>query len=207
MADSDLAAWFQRIPHITKYWFTGSVVLPLAARFGLVNPYYLILVYELIKKFQLWRPVTALFYYPITPQTGFQYLIMIYFLYSYSLRLETGIFDGRPADYLCMLLFNWAAIVLIALFVNLHVLLEPMVLSVLYVWCQANKDVVVQFWFGTQFKAMYLPWVLAVFNMILHGGIANELTGIVVGHLYFFLAFKYPQEFGGPSLLHTPQFL
>ena len=35
----------------------------------------------------------------------------------------------------------------------------------------------------------------------------NELLGIVVGHLYFFLAFKYPQDFGGAALLKTPEFL
>jgi hypothetical protein len=33
------------------------------------------------------------------------------------------------------------------------------------------------------------------------------LMGIVVGHLYFFLAMKYPQEYGGSSLLFTPQIL
>lgn len=43
-------------------------------------------------------------------------------------------------------------------------------LSVLYVWCQLNKNVIVNFWFGTQFKAMYLPWVLFAFNLIISGG-------------------------------------
>ena len=33
-----------------------------------------------------------------------------------------------------------------------QLLLDPMILSVLYVWCQLNKDQIVQFWFGTQFK-------------------------------------------------------
>ncbi len=59
---------------------------------------------------------------------------------------------------------------IIALFAQIYFLLEPMVLSALYVWCQLNKDVIVQFWFGTQFKAMYLPWILVAFNMILRGG-------------------------------------
>jgi Derlin-1 len=45
-----------------------------------------------------------------------------------------------------------------------------MVLSVLYVWCQMNKDVIVNFWFGSQFKAMYLPWVLFAFNLVISGG-------------------------------------
>ena len=34
-----------------------------------------------------------------------------------------------------------------------------------------------------------------------------ELIGILVGHLYFFLKFKYPQEYDGPELLNTPKIL
>ncbi|KAH7947404.1 hypothetical protein HPB52_011652 [Rhipicephalus sanguineus] len=88
-----------------------------------------------------------------------------------------------------------------------QLLMDPMVLSVLYVWCQLNKDVIVTFWFGTQFKAIYLPWVLLAFNMIISGGGLYELIGILVGHLYFFLMFKYPQEFGGRNLLQVPSIL
>ena len=39
----------------------------------------------------------------------------------------------------------------------LQVLMDPLVLSVLYVWCQLNKDVIVQFWFGTRFKVSVGP--------------------------------------------------
>ena len=148
--------------------------------------------------FQIWRPITALFFYPITPSTGFHFLINLYFLYNYSLRLETGLFSGRPADYFFMLIFNWICCVIIGLFAEfavsflyqsvwihffiflfifiyllsfffLQYLMDPMVLSVLYVWCQLNKDTIVSFWFGTQFKAMYLPWVLLGFNVIISG--------------------------------------
>ena len=55
-----------------------------------------------------------------------------------------------------MLLFNWVSSVIIALFMDIKVLMDPMVLSILYVWCQLNKDQIVNFWFGSQFKAMYL---------------------------------------------------
>ena len=138
-------------------------------------------------RFHIWRPVTALFYYPLSPQTGFHFLINLYFLYNYrlvktqhrnniiktcfifSLRLETGIFDGRPADYFFMLLFNWMLAVIVALGLSIPFLMDPMVMSILYVWCQLNKDTIVNFWFGTQFKAMYLPWVLFGFNMIIAG--------------------------------------
>lgn len=86
--------------------------------------------------------------------------------------------------------------------------MDPMVLSVLYVWCQLNKDVIVSFWFGTKFKAMYLPWVLMGINLILSGGALFSIIGILVGHLYFFLKFKYPQELGGAtSFLNTPSIM
>jgi len=52
----------------------------------------------------------------------------------------------------------------------LQVLMDPMVLSVLYVWCNLHGEQIVNFWFGTQFPAKYLPWVLFGFNMIISGG-------------------------------------
>ena len=54
---------------------------------------------------------------------------------------------------------------------------------------------------------MYLPWVLFGVNFIINHGGLEELVGILSGHLYFFLKFKYPQEFGGPNLLGTPSIL
>lgn len=83
--------------------------------------------------------------------------------------------------------------------------MDPMVLSVLYVWCQLNRDVMVNFWFGTRFKAIYLPWVLLAFNFILSGAMYS-VAGIVVGHLYHFLKYEYPEQ-GGASLLETPEIL
>ncbi|XP_067005994.2 derlin-1 [Anabrus simplex] len=201
---SDISDWFNRLPFFTRWWLSLTVGLSLIGKIGLINPYRLMLFYEpFIKQFQIWRPITAVFYYP----TGFHFLFNCYFLYNYSLRLETGVFDGRPADYFFMLLFNWVCSVIVGLLADIPVLMDPMVLSVLYVWCQLNKDVIVNFWFGTQFKAMYLPWALFLFNFIISGGVFFELIGILIGHLYFFLMFKYPQEMGGPTLLVTPQFL
>merc|ERR1712080_378094 len=106
-----------------------------------------------------------------------------------------------------MWLFNWLCCVIVGFVLDFKILMDPMVLSIMYVWCQLNKDTTVNFWFGTQFKAMYLPWVLFGFNMIIAGGGVMELVGILIGHLYFFLMFKYPQDFGGPSLLSTPGIL
>lgn len=208
MSSNEFKDWYYSIPKVTRAWFTGSVVLPLIGRFGLIDPYILVLMFEpFIWKFHFWRPVTAVLFYPISPQTGFTYLINLYFLYSYSKRLETTTFDGKPADYIFMLIFNWLCLVIIGFFFQIYLIMDPMILSVMYVWCQLNRDTIVQFWFGTQFKAIYLPWVLVVFNLVVKGGGFTELLGIAVGHLYFFLMFKYPQDHNGPQLLRTPDIL
>jgi len=204
----DFSEWFHSIPLITRYWFAGSILIPLLGRLGFFSPYFMLLDWNLLfNKFQIWRPLTALFYYPVTPQTGFHWLLMSYFLYTYSKDLESSHFDGRPADYLFLLIFNWICCTMVCLAADIYFLLEPMVLSVLYIWCQFNKDRTVQFWFGMQFKAIYLPWVLVAFNMILRGGGLNELVGILVGHAYYFLAYQYAQDYNGTVLIKTPNFL
>ncbi|GFO43476.1 derlin [Plakobranchus ocellatus] len=208
MASNDIGDWYRGIPQITKYWFTGSIIVPLIGRIGILPPQFFILDFaSVFYHFNIWRPITAALYYPISGPRGFHFLMNLYFLYSYSTRLETETFAGSPADYAFMLLFIWLCLVIIGFAVNLFILMDPLVLSVLYVWCQLNKDVIVSFWFGTRFKAMYLPWVLFAFNLIIGSGGMMELFGILVGHLYFFLMFKYPQDFGGAQLLTVPNIL
>jgi len=124
--------------------------------------------------------------------------------------LETGAFANRTADYAFLVLFSWAVVVVLALALEIMIIFEAMMFTVLYIWCQINRDQIVSFYFGTQFKAAHLPWVLLAFNFILRGTsdiIVSELVGIFVGHLYFFLKFKYPIDFGGASLLDTPRFM
>lgn len=205
---TDISEWYKHVPIFTKYWLSLSVGFSIVAKFGILAPSHLILRPELIfSKLQIWRPMTALFFYPLNPSTGFHFLINCFFLYNYSRRLETDHFKQTPSDYLFLLIFNWLCCVIVGIIAGFPFLMDPMVLSVLYVWCQLNKDTIVNFWFGTQFKAMYLPWVLLGFNLILSNGEMFSVVGIVVGHLYFFLKFKYPQELGGGSYLNTPRFL
>lgn len=118
---SDLSNWFRSVPLFTRYWFALTVAFTLLGRFKILNPYYLVLFYEPLKRFQIWRLFTALFYYPLNPGTGFHFLINLYFLYNYSSRLETSTFAGRPADYFFMLIFNWLCCVIVGLIVEIPV--------------------------------------------------------------------------------------
>lgn len=167
-------------------------------------------------------------YYPL----GFHFLTNCFFIYRYSLRLETEQFKRSPSDYVFLLFFNWICLVIVGCIANFYVsvyqheifyqiwemymcklnfffkyLMDPMVISVVYVWSQLNTNTTVIFWFGTQFKAMYLPWALLAIHWIVTNTLLEPFMGIVVGHLYFFLKFKYPREMGGASYLETPAFL
>lgn len=108
---AEIADWFNQMPPITRYWFAGSVAVPILCRFDVFSQYHMILTHDFLSKMHLWKPLTALLYYPLTGNKGFHYLMNLYFLYNYSQRLEVGHFVGRPADYLFMLLFNWLSLV------------------------------------------------------------------------------------------------
>ncbi|KAL5467442.1 hypothetical protein EMCRGX_G031666 [Ephydatia muelleri] len=202
-AQSDISAWISRIPKVTRWWFFSSFFLPLTTKLGILSPVYLVLLPEAISSFQIWRFVTCLLWFPV----NFRWLMMLYFLYSYSSMLETGIFSGTPADYIFMLLFNSFSIVVIGFIVQLPILGSALIFSVLYLWCQVNRETIVTFWFGIQVKAMYFPWVLFFFFFILGDDWVTMLLGIVVGHLYYFITDTWPQYYGGRQFISTPQFL
>jgi len=204
MSGVDIKDWYRSIPPITKAWFTAAVVVPLAGRFGIIHPYYMILNWDLFfTNCQIWRVVTCALYMP----TSFNYLITLYFIYNYSYLLEEGLFRGKPADYVFYLMFAWVSSAIMALALNENLLFDASMFVVLYLWCVVNKDEVVSFWFGTKFKAAHFPWVLLAFRLILGSSIKNELIGICASHLYFFMKYKYPIDFGGRDMLQTPRFL
>lgn len=43
------------------------------------------------------------------------------------------------------------------------------------------------------FTAPYLPWVLLAFSALLGSPLSSDMLGIVVGHLFYFLEFVYPE--------------
>ena len=53
-ASNDLGQWYKSIPPITRTWFTASVVVPLAARLGIVRAQHLVLFTQaVLKNFQV----------------------------------------------------------------------------------------------------------------------------------------------------------
>mmetsp|Transcript_41008 Transcript_41008/g.57096 ORF Transcript_41008/g.57096 Transcript_41008/m.57096 type:complete len:248 (+) Transcript_41008:138-881(+) len=203
---SDPKLWWDGLPLVTKTFFGGMFAVTVAANFGILPPMMLILDFDLVwRRFQVWRLFTSVFFYG---KLGFPFLTWLYFLYSYSLRLEQEHFSRRTADYIYAVLIVWMVMLVIGYVFDLMLINVPMILAIVYIWSSANQELIVNFWFGITFQAMYFPWVLLAFGILT--GQSNgmpELMGIFAGHCYFFLKTKYPRDFGGPDLLETPQFL
>lgn len=150
---SDFGDWFKSLPLFTRYWLALSIAFSLIGRFKIIKISTLVLHYEpFIHNFELWRAATSLFFYP----PSFHLLMNLYFLYNYSLRLETIDFAGRPADYCYLLIFNWICCLVAGLLLNFSLLMNCMILSIIYIWCQLNKNAIVQFWFGKYFVLLKL---------------------------------------------------
>ena len=50
----DIQQWFNAIPPLTRYWFGGTAGVSLLAKFGILNPHWLILdYYKLFYSFQV----------------------------------------------------------------------------------------------------------------------------------------------------------
>lgn len=81
---------------------------------------------------------------------------------------------------------------------------EGLLSAIIYFWSRKNPDLVMSFMFGLKFQAIYLPWVLCAFKVLQGGLPIEELFGIVIGHLYYFIADLYPLQ-SGRRLLYTPQ--
>ena len=134
---SDISNWYKQVPYFTRIWLTATVAISLLAKLQVLPTAFLYLDAALVFKkfqvgrklfmlnfiinhysFQIWRLVTALFFYP----TGFHFLMNCFFLYNYSSRLEKDHFTTSPGDYLYLLMFNWACCALVAMFSSLPVI-------------------------------------------------------------------------------------
>ncbi|KAI5641266.1 der1-like family domain-containing protein [Phthorimaea operculella] len=206
---SEFMDWYNAVPFFTRHWVILSLLFSIL---GCCHPHLFVLDYYLfLHDYQVWRPITALFYCPLGDyligmwtrvwEIGFLFFFNCYFMFHYSRRLENGVFLGKPADYFFFLLFNWTCCVVLALLIGFPCLMSPMVLSIVYVWCALNKDARIEtVWFGTSFRAVYLPWVMVLTNLLMKRSIILEVLGIIVGHAAYYLTFKFP-------LLRPPSFL
>lgn len=210
-----LLAWYYDVPIISRCYITAAIAVTIACYMEVVSPLTLYYNYDLIfQKGQYWRLITSFLFYGTV---SLDFIFHIYFVMRYSRLLEEGLFRGRPADFLFMMIFGGALLLLLTavfdIFSKIRFLGHPLSFMMVYLWSRDPDNAHVRMaFFVLQFNAPVLPWVMLAFSLLLGNPIETDLLGIVVGHTYYFLDQVYPQvaEVRGwrwKKLLYTPPFL
>ena len=77
---------------------------------------------------------------------------------------------------------------------------------IMYIWSKRHPASQVNIWGSISMKAIYLPFAYLAIPVFFGGFYSDQLHGIAIGHVYYFLADVYPQV-SGKDILMTPKFL
>jgi Derlin-2/3 len=199
--------WFRELPVVTKYYFCAAVLSTMATSFGLLNPYYLILDFNLVfSRFQVWRLLTCFIWFG---NFGMPWLFQMFILVRYCEYLEKGYYNYGPrgtADMVMVCGFCMSVILSIAFLKGDMMMLGPaLIFAVLYIWARKDPYRQVSMW-GFAFKAWHFPFVLLLVGILMGGSPVLNIIGICVGHLFHFLMDVLPTTHR-KTLLWTPEFL
>lgn len=196
--------WWKSMPPVTRSYICLSVLTTAAVALEVITPLKLYLNWDLIlHKAHFWRLFTNFLFFG---NFNLDFLFHMFFLYRYCKMLETNSFRGRTADFLYMLLFGAALLVLVSPLAAIDFLGPSLTFMMVYVWGRRNARQVVSFLGILSFRAPYLPWVLLVFSFVLGSSPSMDLLGILAGHIYYYMADVYP-AMTGLALLKTPRVL
>ncbi|KAI8906393.1 Der1-like family-domain-containing protein [Gorgonomyces haynaldii] len=196
-AVNDLRSMIDSIPLVTRYLVMGTVVLSLGAQLGLCSVRQLILYYGgVFERFQVWRLITCHLL------TGGQGLIWhLFMLYQNSKHLEESHFATRPGDYAYAVLLMMGCLDAVSIYMQTPVMTSAFGMAVTTLYSLVNAESIVNFMFGFQFKAKFLPFVMIGFDLLMGGDWKLPLIGVGVGYLYNYL------DLNQRRLTTAPQFI
>jgi Derlin-2/3 len=194
---------------ITQTYLAAAFLTTTLCHIEAVSPFSLFLSPALtFGKLQLWRLLTNFFFF--SPKFSLDFLYHMFFLYRYCGSLESDSFQGRPADFLYLIIFGGTLMTLMACIFDVTFLGPSLTFMMVYIWGRRNPGTIIGFFDVITFSAPYLPWVLLGFSGLM-GNTASawmDLLGIGCGHLYYYLEDVFPKMV--PSrrrLLKTPRIL
>lgn len=204
--------FFFSIPPVTRTVVGACIATTFLTSINAVSPLRLYLYFSSVFAGEYWRLVTNFFF--IESSFSLNFLFHIIFMYRHSKSLEEQ-YAGRTADFLLLWLFG--AFGLLAVDFGLFqfaytkqyfvpILGPSLCFMVVYVWSRRNPRVHMNFLGLFTFTAPYLPWVFLAFGLLLGNNPIFDLLGIVVGHVYFYLADVLPHS-TGIHIIRAPGFL
>jgi Derlin-2/3 len=214
--NADFMSWYHEIPPISKMYLTVAVGTTTAVFLDFLSPLNLYYNYNLIvSKGEYWRLATSFFFFG---HFSLDFLFHMYFVVRYCRLLEEGQFRGRTADFLVMIFYGAALMILSTFtcetFSRIKFLGHPLTFMMVYLWSRdpENAHQRMSFFGVIVFNAPYLPWVLLLFSLVLGNPVECDLLGIIVGHTFYFLDTVYPRVarlrgWSWKKLLVTPSLL
>lgn len=198
MGQLPLEQWFYEMPVCTRVWTAATVITSILVQCRVITPFQLF--YSLRAVFvknqvcqsihlaiwslanssnQYWRLATTFFYFgPLS----LDLLLHVFFLQRYSRLLEES--SGRsPAHYSWLLIYATSVLLCLSPLFSMPFLGQALSSTLVYIWSRRNPDTRLSFLGLVVFRAPFLPWVLVLFSVAMHGHVPkDEICGIVVGH-------------------------
>uniref|UniRef100_A0A7S0ZIX1 Derlin n=1 Tax=Timspurckia oligopyrenoides TaxID=708627 RepID=A0A7S0ZIX1_9RHOD len=201
-------AWMS-IPWVTRTLSASMAFITLGSQLNLFPVRSVILLWPMIfQKFQIWRLITPFFF--LGP-LSFNLLFLAAMFFRHSRMLEEGEFLSNPADYSFFLLFVALVSLPLSYFLRLVYLGPVLLFAILQLWARKNINARVSVFGLFQLPALYYPYAMLLVNFVISGGTIDwmGITGILAGHLYYFLDTVYPAlpKSRGHRIIKTPQVL
>ncbi|CAL4902601.1 unnamed protein product [Urochloa decumbens] len=203
---SSPAEYYNSLPPISKAYGTLCFFTTVLVQLQILSPKFIALYYPWVfKKFEIWRLFTNFFFLgPFSINFGIRLLMIA----RYGVQLEKGAFEKRTADFLWMMIFGAISLLVVSaipLF-EFSFLGIPMVSMLLYVWSREYPNSQINMYGLVQLRSFYLPWAMLGLDVIFGSPLLPGLLGIMVGHLYYFLAVLHPLA-TGKNYLKTPKWV
>jgi Derlin-2/3 len=201
------ASWFASLPLVTKILCVGTLLCSSLVSFKILSTKDIIFHSPwIIQNLEIWRLITPYFY---AGQFSFGFAMHLMALYENCTRYERMPFNtgggGTSADFVWMLCLAMVIFPIIGYFTSEMIFSECILFMIMYVWSRREPDGAMNI-FGFKFQALYLPWVYLAIRLLMGNPIMLPIYGIVVGHLYYFLADVMPLSHN-IDLIKTPEFI
>ncbi|RNF20354.1 Derlin-2/3 [Trypanosoma conorhini] len=196
-------SWLNSLGPLTRYALGAVVLLTAGASLRVIPLDYILLFPSAFTELQLWRLLTAAFFFG---GFSFPWLLSVAMFVSYLNYNETYDFKGKSGDFLWMGLILILANAVGGLLLGLLVTSFALLMSLCWVFCKRHPELRMNL-YNFEFHANTFPWILLVFHLILGQSILEDLLGIVVGHGFFFCRDVLPRTHGIDPLRTPAWFL
>ncbi|RYN86483.1 hypothetical protein AA0119_g12839 [Alternaria tenuissima] len=172
---------FHEMSVCTRWWMTAALSASVLVQCHIISLFQLFYsVRTVFFRSQYWRLLTTFFY---CSPLSLNLLYHIFFLQRYARLLEES--SGRSTVHSAWLLtFAFTLFLCIAPIYSMAFLGSTLSNRLIYIWNRGNADSILNFLELSVFKALYSPWMLLAYSLIMRKTVPkDEMCGIVVGHI------------------------